>query len=140
MQLDTSFPPMETPTPPRVVGNFPFTMADSHVAGAAEKFDPLIVTQELATTPGRKLAPLTTPFAEIVGRPPATVTLRTRWEPFSAMYTLLDASTATSAGPLSWALAASPPSPAVPVLPFPANVEMTPAVFTLRIRWLPESV
>ena len=75
--------------------------------------------------------------------PPATVeifpeesTLRMRLLFTSAMYRLPAASSATSWGLLSCAAVAAPPSPLKPAVPVPATVEITPAEFTLRMRWL----
>lgn len=48
-------------------------------------------------------------------------------------------STVTSAGKLSWADVAGPPSPAYPAVPLPATVVMTPSGSILRTRWEPYS-
>src|SRR5579863_8125711 len=102
-----------------------------------------MVTQELATMPGWKLAPFTTPLAEIVGADPplvaAPATLRIRLWPVSAMNTFPALSTRTPYGVMTLALAGGPPSPfpRLPVangVPFPANVLMIPDGFTIRIR------
>ena len=54
----------------------------------------------------------------------------------SAMYRLPEASSAKPWGALIWAMAAGPPSPLWPPVPVPATVVITPAVSTLRMRWL----
>src|SRR6185295_12397539 len=64
--------PTFTLTPSSVVGSFPPTMAFSHVSVCEARFVPLMVNHEPGTMPGWKLAPLTTPSAEMVGAvPPA---------------------------------------------------------------------
>src|SRR5579862_1668237 len=83
------------------------------------------------------------PFPATVRIIPWESTIRTRWFDKSAMYRLPLLSTPIPRCPLNpqanSALVAGPPSPANPLLPFPANVVMRPDLSTLRIRLLPLS-
>src|ERR1019366_4819375 len=58
---------MVTVTPSSVAGSLPLTMDLSQVSVTAARLLPLMVAQEFGTIPGRKLAPLTTPFVEMAG-------------------------------------------------------------------------
>ncbi len=58
---------MVTLTPSSDVGNAPLTIEWLQSSVLAARFVPWIVTHELAATPGWKLAPLTTPLAEMAG-------------------------------------------------------------------------
>jgi hypothetical protein len=88
-----------------------------------------------------KLSPLKPPFpvpTYVLTTPPAT--LRMRMSNRSAMNAVAP-DTATVAGELNCAAVAGPPSPQglvllAQVLPFPANVLITPAVFTFLTRLL----
>src|SRR5579863_9423425 len=51
---------MLTLTPSSEMGNTPPTIELLQLSVVSERFDPLIVTQEFATAPGRKLAPFST--------------------------------------------------------------------------------
>ena len=91
--------------------------------------------------PGRKLAPLTTPLAEMKGgpAPPAepAKTSRMRLWPVSAMKRFPALSTVTPLGVRTLALVAGFPSPTptpANAVPLPANVVMVLAGFTMRIR------
>src|ERR1700722_19937338 len=66
---------------------------------------------------------------------PAGDTLRRLLANESVKYTFPAASTATPKGTIDAAIA-GPPSPELPGTPLPANVVMTPAAETLRIRAL----
>src|SRR5882672_10232637 len=73
----------------------------------------------------------TPPPATVVITPSEILRMRELW--LSATYRFPTESTAIAMGPLSCTFVAGPPSPAEPVVPFPASVVIAP-LETLRVR------
>ncbi len=132
-------PSMVTLTPPTCTGHGAPGAVKTWPA-AAPRLEPKMVMIPPGATPVWKLAALVTPALVMVGPwpPEAPAILRTRLLPMSPTYKLPVLSSVIGNGLLNCACRAAPLSPAKPVAPVPAMVEIFPPL-TLRIRWLTES-